>query len=197
MDNDGTIYCISNIKNKRKYIGQTTKPIELRFKEHMQNAFDKNKNSFNTKFSLAIRKLGEDSFDIKALKENIPNNELNNEEKYYIKYYNSYRAGYNATPGGDCEFRTHHSDKPNLNKHPTKKTKNMPFYKNDPISKKEVINSKNEIIKEKNLSEKKSEFEENVNEIDNGNNLLNTSQIISIFLILITTIIIILLIILS
>ena len=49
------IYKITNIQNKKMYIGQTIRPIEERFKRHLNDAI---KGNLDTHFARAIRKYG-------------------------------------------------------------------------------------------------------------------------------------------
>lgn len=94
---NGVIYKITNIENKKSYIGQTIHAPEKRFKEHLNRALRE-----ETFYPLAnaIRKYGKDSFVIEILGE-YQANELNDWEKYWINYYNTFERGYNATIGGN------------------------------------------------------------------------------------------------
>jgi len=97
---EGYIYCITNLINNKKYIGQTTRNIEKRWKEHLQNLKIKNK-LYN-----AINKYGYENFSIESihfikeanrldLKESLDKYEI-----FYIKTFNTYKKGYNSTEGG-------------------------------------------------------------------------------------------------
>lgn len=113
----GYIYKITNIVNNKIYIGQTTRNVEIRFKEHLRAKDD-------YPIHKAIRKYGKDNFKVEIIEE-CANENLNEKEKYYIKIYNSYNGhiGYNASPGGNSAaqvvqwIKTHPQEvKENLNK---------------------------------------------------------------------------------
>lgn len=90
----GYIYKITNIINNKVYIGQTTKTVEARWKQHKRNSVSK-------KYALyyAMRKYGIDNFKIETL-EQCNNKDLDEKEIEWIAFYNSYREGYNMTLGG-------------------------------------------------------------------------------------------------
>lgn len=105
---DGYIYCIENLINGKKYIGQTTKTIDARWTQHKSSA-----NADIPKYYIhkAIKKYGIENFvvyeiskisctDKKDLK-----NHLDYMEKFYIKQYNTMfdESGYNLTHGGDAQ----------------------------------------------------------------------------------------------
>lgn len=92
----GTIYKIVNNINNKVYIGQTTRTINIRFKEHIKAAYTKH----NFKLSKAIRKYNEENFKIEIIVSNVPILFIDSFEKYWINYYNSYKIGYNETLGG-------------------------------------------------------------------------------------------------
>lgn len=95
------IYRIYNIDTQESYIGQTTKTVEYRFKEHIREA----KRSFrgeNQNFPYFHRMLlyyGIEKFKIETLEE-VTDTQADTREKYWIEYYNSYYEGYNSTKGG-------------------------------------------------------------------------------------------------
>lgn len=93
----GFIYKITNTENGKIYIGQTTKTIEKRFRQHQNNS---NKSYFSQiVLYKAFNKYGFDKFKCEQIEE-ISNDKLDEREKYWIKYYNSYYDGYNSTLGG-------------------------------------------------------------------------------------------------
>lgn len=94
------IYKITNIKNNKVYIGQTTYSLEERFKLHLQEAFAQKSNRPLYK---AMRKYGAENFIIECIEE-VSLADINNKEIYYIEFYKSYAPlgfGYNATLGGE------------------------------------------------------------------------------------------------
>ena len=68
----GFIYQIKNVINNKKYIGMTTRSVEIRKKDHL-------------KFSII---------------EECDNDKLEEKEKYYIRLFNTISEGYNEALGG-------------------------------------------------------------------------------------------------
>lgn len=93
----GIVYIITNDINSKVYVGQTTRSIEERWKEHKRIKCSKNEK--NMLIKRAILKYGESHFKIKEL-EKCNKEELNSKEIYYINFYDSYKNGYNSTIGG-------------------------------------------------------------------------------------------------
>ncbi len=90
------IYCATNQKNNKKYIGQTIKTLRQRKAKHIVNALHHN-SSF--KFHQAIRKYGKDGFEwtiIETVNESI----IDERERYNINKFDSLDHGYNMTEGG-------------------------------------------------------------------------------------------------
>ena len=79
------IYKITNIQNNKVYIGQTIRPIQERFKRHINDAIN---NILDTHFARAIRKYGKENFIIEKIDEANNQEELNNKEQYWIRKYN-------------------------------------------------------------------------------------------------------------
>jgi hypothetical protein len=95
----GFIYCIS-FPNGKKYIGQTTKLVEERIKEHIIVS----KTDAQYLLSKAIRKYGENSIEYKAIDNACNRDELNQLEIQHIISYNTHYLkghGYNMTDGGE------------------------------------------------------------------------------------------------
>lgn len=88
------VYKITNKYNGKVYIGQSVRPIEKRFKRHINDAIN---NVLDTHFARAIRKYGVESFVLELLDSAETQEELNYKEQYYIKLYNSIENGYNET----------------------------------------------------------------------------------------------------
>lgn len=88
------IYKITNKINNKIYIGQSIRPIEQRFKRHINDAI---KNKLDTHFARAIRKYGKDNFICEEIDKADNQNELTLKEQYWIRYYNSVEKGYNET----------------------------------------------------------------------------------------------------
>lgn len=106
----GYIYCITNIRNNAKYIGQTkcfkirngvtsAKNPEERFRQHLSRAFGEKTQNECQKFYEAIREYGKDAF-VFTIVEKCSMLDLNKRERYYIKLWNTKRKGYNISRGG-------------------------------------------------------------------------------------------------
>ncbi|MBQ6006761.1 MAG: GIY-YIG nuclease family protein [Selenomonadaceae bacterium] len=90
----GVIYLIINGVNDKEYVGQTTKNVKARFKQHARRK--------NSLIGNAIRAYGEDMFVIAILKVCYSKEELDFWEKHFIKSRNTmYPNGYNLTDGGE------------------------------------------------------------------------------------------------
>ena len=92
----GFIYIIKNKINDKVYVGQTTKTVEERFKQHKKLS----KSSSNQLIHKAIKRYGKENFYIETLEccENIL---LDEREIIFIKLYNSFKDGYNLCEGGN------------------------------------------------------------------------------------------------
>ena len=88
------IYRITNSQNNKVYIGQTTRPVEQRFKRHINDAMN---NVLDTHFARAIRQYGPTNFSYLIIDTASTQDELNQKEQYWIGYYNSVKDGYNET----------------------------------------------------------------------------------------------------
>jgi group I intron endonuclease len=93
------IYKITNMVNRKVYIGQSTN-IKRRWKDHKKDAFWENNPEYEYPLYRAMRKYGIDSFSFEVIEE-CSKEELNEKEKLYIAQYDSYKNGYNQTEGGD------------------------------------------------------------------------------------------------
>jgi group I intron endonuclease len=92
------IYKITNIENNKFYIGQTTKAVDKRFREHLGS----NNKSL---ISRAIKKYSRQSFFVDTICECLSLDELNERELYYIGVYGSkVPNGYNLTDGGRTNY---------------------------------------------------------------------------------------------
>ena len=90
------IYLITNLENKKQYVGITKFSITERFYQHTKRGFILTK---------AIKKYGEDKFSIELIEEVDTSGKAYELEQSYIKEYNSkVPYGYNITDGGDGIF---------------------------------------------------------------------------------------------
>jgi len=95
------IYKIVNQVNGDFYIGKTTKPKEVRLKEHFYNS------SYNSQTHLhrAMRKYGCSNFSIEEVESQVMEEKLDEREIFWIENLN---PKYNMTSGGDGG-KTHRS----------------------------------------------------------------------------------------
>lgn len=104
----GYIYLIRCLVNGKVYIGQTVKTVAKRWRDHVTIGRYKPDNLINP-IDLAIRKYGEDSFEVETL-ETVYEEYLGTRERYWIQQYdcctlNGYDKGYNASRGGEPNRR--------------------------------------------------------------------------------------------
>lgn len=103
---EGYIYIIKNTINSKVYIGQTTKTIEKRFRQHISATSRITSNPYH--LYNAMIKHGVDNFYVEELKKVECdtsfelNKKLNGFEREYICKFDSLNNGYNMTAGGDC-----------------------------------------------------------------------------------------------
>lgn len=116
------IYKITNIVNRKCYIGQTIKTFEKRYEakgEGIERVFNYHNNlrnigrPYNEHLLHSIEKYGFENFTIEILEVCKTLNKLNKREEFYIKKYKSSNPefGYNKTSGGDGIKRTRDTQK--------------------------------------------------------------------------------------
>lgn len=88
------IYLITNIITKKRYVGKTKLNKDIRLKQHIKEAFQKEGQTLHK----AIRKYGPNNFIVEQLDIAKTDSEL---ERYWIKKLRTYPKEYNMTPGGD------------------------------------------------------------------------------------------------
>lgn len=91
----GFIYKIFNNINNKIYIGQTTRSIEERWREHLTTNRRQDLPIYR-----AFQKYGKEHFQIEMVEE-CENKLLDEREKFWINYFDTYNSGYNASIGGD------------------------------------------------------------------------------------------------
>ena len=90
------IYCITNIINGKKYVGQTYN-LKYRWMRHKSDL--RNNNHSNNHLQAAWKKYGEKSFKYEIL-EYCTLDDIDEREKYWIDYYDCFKNGYNQAEGG-------------------------------------------------------------------------------------------------
>lgn len=107
ISNSFKIYKITNIVNKKVYIGQTSKSIKKRWSEHKANA-----GKDETYFHHAIAKYGSDNFTIEEIDSCDTKYEADKLEAFWISFFNSNdrKYGYNRTAGGGGAIGFKHSE---------------------------------------------------------------------------------------
>ena len=92
----GRIYKITNLINGKIYIGQTTKSIDKRFKQHCERR--------KSLISLSIKKYNKHNFTIEEIYCSFDRQDLDIAEQLNILYYNTISPlGYNLTSGGNSK----------------------------------------------------------------------------------------------
>ena len=86
------IYKITNLINGKMYIGQSQR-LKRRIYEHCYS-------NDNTPIGQAIKRYGEENFQVEVIATVVDIQDLNMLEKYYIDKFLTYYQGYNATKGG-------------------------------------------------------------------------------------------------
>ena len=94
----GVVYCVENILDGKKYVGQTTQSVKTRWACHISESKNRQK---CVKFHRAIAKYGKDNFKIKIIDHADNYEELNDKEIYWIKTLDTRDNGYNSNFGGD------------------------------------------------------------------------------------------------
>ena len=89
------VYKITNDINNKVYIGQTTRTIEERFKEHLYEVV--RGRHLDWPLYKAMKKYGVQHFKPEIIEETC---DLDERERFWIEVYRSFKDGYNATIGG-------------------------------------------------------------------------------------------------
>lgn len=96
----GTIYCITNESNGKKYVGQTIQPLDRRWKEHLNHV-----KYYDFPLYRAIRKHGKNCFSISVLDNADTREELDAKETHWINRLQTVCPnGYNAINGPPGKF---------------------------------------------------------------------------------------------
>lgn len=92
------IYKVTNLINKKVYIGQTIRPLNTRWKQHLRDS-----KVIGFPIYRSIRKHGIDNFKVEEIDGANSQEELNYLETHYIHKYDSLisKNGYNCNTGGN------------------------------------------------------------------------------------------------
>ena len=125
----GVVYLIVNMINGKMYVGQTIRPLNVRFNKHCYA---------DSLLGRAIRKYGKENFCYNVLKTCSSKKELDKWERFFIAFIHCKTPnGYNLTDGGGGTFGYTHKletcvkisasltgeNHPNYGKHPTAETR--------------------------------------------------------------------------
>lgn len=92
-----SIYKVTNILTSQVYIGQTKRPLKVRWRQHIR---DSRKGRTCFKLQQAIKEYGEKNFIIEELQCTSSKEQADLAERMWIKYYDSTVRGYNTAKGG-------------------------------------------------------------------------------------------------
>lgn len=96
----GTIYVVTNKVNHKQYVGQTTRPVEKRWVDHVSSATTKMRGGCRV-FSRAIRRYGPDAFVVETVASCDNQPALDMMEEYFIWDLETLAPyGYNLKTGG-------------------------------------------------------------------------------------------------
>ena len=95
-NNTSYVYKITNLVNKKIYIGITNQTPQYRFRQHINHADRGGTNHF----ARAIRKYGKQNFKLEEIEICKTYEDAQEFEKLYIEQYNSIIDGYNMSAGG-------------------------------------------------------------------------------------------------
>lgn len=100
MKRIGCVYIITNLKNGKQYVGQTTHTAIHRFKFHVSK-------NIQSAMHLAIKKYDKSSFKVEEICSCFSIIDMNYLEEYFISYYNTMSPnGYNLISGGLNHIRS-------------------------------------------------------------------------------------------
>lgn len=91
------IYCVTNIVNNKKYVGQTRFDLKKRFSGHCTAA---KQGRHRAGLARAIRKHGQENFVIEQLTAAYSRDEATQIERRMISFFDCLKNGYNMLPGG-------------------------------------------------------------------------------------------------
>lgn len=115
------VYLITNKKNGKRYVGQTVRTVEQRFKEHCKGDI--------TPIDKAIQNYGAENFTVETIQKCSTIEELNSAEKFWIKKLNSQIPnGYNVKAGGNNFVRGYIKRNKNIKTNISNGERSIGFY---------------------------------------------------------------------
>ncbi len=96
----GLIYLLVDTVTGKKYVGQTRRPLWVRWNEHVYKATVLQQGKA---LNDAIREHGPGAFTQEALESDVPDEKLSERERFWINELNTFKSdqGLNVTAGGD------------------------------------------------------------------------------------------------
>ncbi len=91
------VYKVTNTENGKSYIGITSRSTDKRWKEHLSRAKSGQRNG---RLYAALRKYGEEKFEVTTIDQVDCEDSVRELEKKYIQEFDSYENGYNCNLGG-------------------------------------------------------------------------------------------------
>ncbi|MFC6644446.1 phage portal protein [Granulicella cerasi] len=97
----GVVYVITNVITGQKYVGQTVRPVERRWRVHVRDA---KACSYRSRLHDAIREHGESNFTVHVQSNCVGRRALDTAERFYIALYRTQNPayGYNLRSGGQA-----------------------------------------------------------------------------------------------
>jgi group I intron endonuclease len=95
------VYLITNLRNGKRYVGQTTTSLRRRFQAHVDHSRSAKRNRSKSALCAAILKYGRDAFTIRLLQSCATQEELDEAERRWISELKTLAPrGYNLRSGG-------------------------------------------------------------------------------------------------
>jgi group I intron endonuclease len=97
------VYCIKNSINGKEYVGLTTRSLDVRWKQHVQESNKVGSWEYKTPLGSAIKKYGKEAFEVFVVEQFDNIESLKQAETRIIIERNTHVScgGYNVTKGGD------------------------------------------------------------------------------------------------
>jgi group I intron endonuclease len=97
----GEVYLHWNTASEKGYVGQTTRGVDARWREHISHAHSVKMSAYHSRLSRAIRKYGPERFETQILATARTREELDNLERIWVILLQTRAHGYNICVGGE------------------------------------------------------------------------------------------------